>query len=249
MLAQQGLKSRLDPERSSLLVELEPGRTGRLSLPSLHQEALGDARGAAAFAESLVGSLSGLKAPGELPELSAVRGRIFPALRACGFPQMAGEILFAPGPAGLLWAFALDHPGFVTFLPAQAAQRWGVSVEQLLALALENLGSVPAPPTRFRAVQGRLSQTDGAWDVLAFDEGDGYDAARLASPRHRAQLDELHPGPWVVALPTTSYALLARDGDAAARELLQSAARAESGEGACTATAGTPAGGVGGTPR
>ncbi|HEY3450271.1 MAG TPA: tetratricopeptide repeat protein [Myxococcales bacterium] len=228
-LAERGLKSRLDPDRAALLVELQPGRVGRLSLPSLHQAALADVRGAAAFTESLVGSLSRLQAPSELPDFSSVRERIFPALRAAEFPKKAGDVLTAPGPAGLLWAFALDHPGFVTFLPSRAAESWGVSTDTLLRLAMENLDRSPIAPTRYRAEEGRLSETDKAWDVLAFDEGDGYDGSRLLSPKHRALLDSLHPGPWIVALPTSGYALLAREGDSASRQLLQTAASTESG--------------------
>ncbi|MGC4122802.1 MAG: hypothetical protein QM765_51165 [Myxococcales bacterium] len=227
-LAERGLKSKLDPDRASLLVELQPGRVGRLSLPSLHQEALADPRGVAAFIEATVGSLSRLQAPSDLPDFASVRERVVPALRSAAFPKKAGEVLTMPGPAGLLWAFALDHPGYVTFLPAKAAQSWGVTTDDLLSLAMANLDRKPVAPSRYLARNGRLSETDKAWDVLAFDEGDGYDAARLLAPKHRALLDALHPGPWIVALPTTGYALLAREGEKASRGLLEAAARTES---------------------
>lgn len=228
-LAERGLKSKLDTDRASLLVELQPGRVGRLSLPSLHQAALADPRGAAAFVEATVGSLSRLQAPPELPELASVRERIFPALRTAEFPKKAGDVLSMPGPAGLLWAFALDHPGFVTFLPARAAAAWSVGTDELFRLAMENLERAPVAPTRYRSKDGRLSETDRDWDVLAFDAGDGYDAARLLAPKHRALVDALHPGPWTVALPTTGYVLLAREGEKAVRELLEAAARSEGG--------------------
>ena len=70
--------------------------------------------------------------------------------------------------------------------------------------------------------------------MLAFEAGDGYDASRMLAPRHRALLDAIHPGPWTVALPTVSYALLAREGDAGATALLREAcAESRQADGLC----------------
>ncbi|MBI5544603.1 MAG: tetratricopeptide repeat protein [Deltaproteobacteria bacterium] len=228
-LIERGIKTRLDPQRGLLLVELQPGRLGRLSLESLRESARADPRGQGAFAESLVDSLTRLAPPAALPPLEEVRARVFPALRPASFPEKAGPVLSAPGPAGLLWVYALDHPGFVTFLPPEAPGRWGLTLDEIARLALDNLDRHPLAPSRYRAVEGRLSESEHGWDVLAFDEGDGYDAARLLAPRHRGLLDSLHPGPWTVVLPTSGYALLAREDDLSATAVIRSAAQAEGG--------------------
>jgi tetratricopeptide (TPR) repeat protein len=222
-LAERGIKSRLDPARQALLVELGPGRIGRLSLASLRQAAAADLRGEAGFSEALVGSLSRLEAPDAVPRLEEVRARLLPALRPARFKEKAGPVLSAPGPADLLWVWALDHAGFVTFLHENAAASWGIPLEEIRQIAFDNLDRSPLTPTRYRVVEGRLMESSEAWEVVGFDAGDGCDASRLLAPRHRMQLDALYPGPWVVALPTISYALLAREGDEQAIALLRAA--------------------------
>ncbi|MGI5863792.1 MAG: tetratricopeptide repeat protein [Myxococcales bacterium] len=224
-LTERGLKSRADAEASLIVVELAPRREVRLSLTELWEKALGERRGHAWFIEDLVGRLSRLKAPERVPPLEQVRERIFPVLRPKSFLERSGPALQSEAPAGLLWLFALDHPDFVSYLPPECSQQWGLKVPEIAEIAMANLGRAPVPPTRYRVGPRSLEPVAAdseRWDLLAFEAGDGYDTSRLLSPAHQALLDQIDRIPWVAAMPESACALLARLHDKSALEVLKS---------------------------
>lgn len=227
-LQAHGLAAALDPSSGAASIALPGGQRARLSLAGLRAAALSDPRGPAAHLEELARALARIEPPGRAPELAQVRSRLFPVLRPASFLAASGPALGCEAPAGLRWLFALDDPEFVAYLPPAAAGRWGLSPEDLLALALENLERSPAAPSRYRAAHGGLSPApQGPWDLLAFDAGDGYDASRLLSPAHQALLASAGPKAFAAAIPTRSWALLAPLDRAEAVALLRAVAQAQ----------------------
>ncbi len=227
-LAERGLKSAIDPAAGMLVIELTADRQGRMALAGLWDACKADARGRAAYIEGFVGSLARMQAPERVPPLEKVRERVFPVLRTERFLERSGPALRAPASAGLLWLYALDHPDFVSYLPPECASAWGISPEELARIALANLERAVRPPARYRIRPTGLEPAPtGRWHLVAFDAGDGYDASRLCSPAHLKLLEAIDPGGWVAALPTVSYALLAREQDRDAIAFLRVLAQQE----------------------
>jgi len=246
-LGERGLKHRVAPRASAAVVHLAPGRTVRLSLGALFSACRAEPRGKAWFVEDLVGRLSRLSAPERVPALSEVRERILPVLRPPSFLTRTGPVAQCEASGGLLWLFAIDHPDFVSYLPPEAPGNWGLDADELTALAFENLGRAPLAPTRYRLGRKGFEPLDPdspRWDLLAFEAGDGYDASRLLSPRHQELLARAGAGPWIVAIPSTHHALLARAGDGQADAVLAALARSEAQEedGLCAELFGLEAG-------
>ncbi|HCF60142.1 MAG TPA: hypothetical protein DFS52_19370 [Myxococcales bacterium] len=104
---------------------------------------------------------------------------------------------------------------------------------------MTNLERNPVPPNRYRiGPRGLEPAAAGSerWDLLAFEAGDGYDTSRLLSPAHQALLDHVDRIPWVVAMPASACALLARLHDDSTLEVLKGIAKgAAQSEGAPTA--------------
>jgi tetratricopeptide (TPR) repeat protein len=237
--AERGLSARADAAATTMVVRLAPGHDVRLSLDGLRSSSKTEKRGQAWFIEDLVGRLAKLHAPERTPALEEVRERLFPVLRPPCFLKRSGPALQLKAPAGLLWLFAIDHPDFVSYVPPEAATRWGLPLDELLRIALGNLERKPIEPARYRIGPAGLQPVGpeaGAWDLLAFDSGDGYDASRLLSPAHLQLLARVDPGPWVVAIPVGAYAVLARASDAPKRAVLKALAESESSgpEGLCS---------------
>jgi tetratricopeptide (TPR) repeat protein len=227
-LGARGLAARVDAGSGTASIALGEGRAVRLSLAGLRAVAQSDPGGAAKHLENLAKAVARLEPPGRTPELARVRARIFPVLRPPSFLGASGPALGCGAPAGLRWLFALDDPELVAYLPPEAARRWGVEPEAILALALENLERAPVAPSKYRAARGGLTLArEGAWDLLAFDAGDGYDASRLLSPVHRALLPGDGSKVFAAAIPTRGCALLAPLERPEAVALLGAVARAQ----------------------
>jgi tetratricopeptide (TPR) repeat protein len=227
-LGARGLAARVDAGSGIASIALGEGQVARLSLAGLRAAAQSDPRGAARHLEDLAKAVARLEPPGRTPGLARVRARIFPVLRPTSFLGASGPALGCGAPAGLRWLFALDDPELVAYLSPDAARRWGVEPEAILALALENLERAPVAPSRYRAARGGLTLApEGAWDLLAFDAGDGYDASRLLSPVHRALLPGEGSKIFAVAIPTRGCALLAPFERPEAVALLRAVARAQ----------------------
>ena len=228
-LEARGLKSVADADRGILVVRFSKGRDGRLSLGSLFDAYASGTRGLEETVTTLADGLLLMKDPRRIPELDSVREQIFPVVRTPEFLVQSGPTLCAEGPAGLLVCFAIDYPDFVSYLPAEATEKWSVTPADMEKLAMANLARRLSAPARYRVVDGGLKESaDQRWDLLAFEAGDGYDAARLLSPEHRALLESLAGGMLVAAIPTRAYALVARGSDAATLRFLGELARAES---------------------
>jgi hypothetical protein len=147
--------------------------------------------------------------PAEEAPFEAIQDRIVPVLRPV---QRAACALRCELAFGLVWQFGIEHTEFIRFLQPECLTRWGVSEQRLLEQALANLDHAPQPLRLYRLGRGGLVPLPpGAqdWDLVAWESGDGLDASRPLAPAHRAQLWALHPGPWAVAFPASSFALLA----------------------------------------
>lgn len=229
-LAARGLQSRTDPSHSVLVVKIGGGRDARLSLSSLYENYAAGDRSLDETIEAIVGGILQMKEPGKLPLFEEVRDRIFPVIRPAKFLTQSGPTLSTEAPGGLLLIFVIDYPDFVSYLPPDAVEKWGKSLEEIATLAFANLEREPHEPTRYAVGPQGLEEVSGdAWDLLAFDSGDGYDGARLYSKVHREKLAELSPGPWIVAMPSRAYSLIARKDDQRAIGYIKALVKDEAG--------------------
>ncbi|MFN7132887.1 MAG: DUF1444 family protein, partial [Myxococcales bacterium] len=216
-LTDQGLENRVDGGQRVLVVRFASGREARLSVGSLYDGYSAGDRGLDDAVGAIVRGLQQMRDPSRLPELAEVRERVFPVLRPKSFLAQSGPTLSTDAPGGLLLLYVVDYPDFVGYLPPETAEAWQLSMDELAQLAFANLDREPLAPTLYRVAGGGLEETRGdRWDLLAFDAGDGYDASRLLSKPHREAVRALSEGPWVVAMPTRAYALLARASDSRA---------------------------------
>lgn len=115
----------------------------------------------------------------------AAQPKLRPHLKA-RMPYISGE----PTSIGIDWLpelnlvlyLAIDWEHMIEHVTQLHLQRWGVTIEDVLAVALTNLYYVPV------AAPVPLPAPDGTLGALVFNSNDGYDATRLILPEFRKSL-------------------------------------------------------------
>ncbi|MET0401029.1 MAG: tetratricopeptide repeat protein [Cystobacter sp.] len=195
---------------SHLLVKFASGGgVGRVDVDSLHAAYREGAQPLAEHVAELVPRLRGLSAPAA--GAGGLEPRVRPVLRSARFAEKAVGALHRPAGTGLEVFYVLEDESFVRYLPEASLAPAGLSAAQVDALAWRHLEAAPAPVVR----------ADGGTGVWAVAGGDGLDGARLLTQAQRRRLSsDVGEGPWCVQLGSREFALVCRESDAAAREVL-----------------------------
>jgi uncharacterized protein YtpQ (UPF0354 family) len=114
---------------------------------------------------------------------------------------------------GLAVTYVLDSDRTVAYLPGDVPGRWGKTVDDLHALAIENL------VRRSDAIHAHAAQSpDGSVELVIFQTLDGFDATRLLLPTLHQKLRDMLGSPFAAAIPNRDIMLCFRnDADTFAR--------------------------------
>jgi uncharacterized protein YtpQ (UPF0354 family) len=98
-------------------------------------------------------------------------------------------------PGRLAVVYAVDADDAFTLVRPEDVERWGTSVPELHALALDNLLA------QTNDEEPLLCEPAGGRQLCGWASGDGYDAARMLVPELREQIVEELGGPAAYAVP------------------------------------------------
>jgi len=115
------------------------------------------------------------------------------------------NVLRRPLVQGVAVVVVLDMPTAYAYVGEEPPTRWGVSREELFARAIDNLA---------RRTRGEMrSSGDGVERVLFVGELDGYDAARILTPRLRKAAAGLLGDPFRASIPNRDFLVMWARGD------------------------------------
>jgi uncharacterized protein YtpQ (UPF0354 family) len=123
--------------------------------------------------------------PGLMPLLQAQFD-----LRGYGFEPAA-----TPMPGNLSLVYVVDAEDSYTVVRPEDVERWGTTVEELEAQALNNLLRQTNEEAEL------LCEPSGELELCGWSTSDGYDATRMAAPGLRRQIVRSYGGPAVYAVP------------------------------------------------
>jgi uncharacterized protein YtpQ (UPF0354 family) len=139
--------------------------------------------------ERLTSGLGGLS-------LDDVRSDLMPLLKAPFELRTYGfEPAQTPFPGRLAVVYAVDRPDDFTLVRPDDVERWGTTVEELHAVAEDNL------LRRTNRDEPLLCEPSGEQELCGWASGDGYDATRMIVPQLRRQIERELGGPAVYAVP------------------------------------------------
>ena len=158
-----------------------------------------------------------LRAAEGTPDQSAgfddVKERILPmVVGANGNEESAKEfraagVISQPLVEGLNVAYAIDNDRTIAYIPRGRFESWGIALEELHELAIENLLA------RSESIEIKAAPPDeqGRVHLLIFQTLDGYDASRILLPTLHEQLREHLGSPFAAAIPNRDIMLCFRD--------------------------------------
>jgi uncharacterized protein YtpQ (UPF0354 family) len=100
----------------------------------------------------------------------------------------------------------LDSEDRMTFIPSVEAERWGVTPQRVLRLAI---AALEADATL--SLEELRDEASGAVVGFRLADGDGYDSGRLLCPAVQRKLSKLLGGSLTVAMPTAGLVLVVLD--------------------------------------
>lgn len=136
------------------------------------------------------------------PDFAAVRDRIMPML----YPEEVWAERFpnfisAPWVAGLVILYVVDESQAYWYIRQDLLDTWGLSLEGLNAVALENLDRYfDAQPMDFS-----LAGDEGGPRLLIPARPDAYNSARLLSEKFHARLREVMGAEFAVGVPSRDF--------------------------------------------
>lgn len=101
---------------------------------------------------------------------------------------------------GLVLGFVLDRPEAYAYVLAKDVEGWGVTLDQVNAVALGNLDGI--------STEVPIEVSSGADPFVAVAVNDGYDAVRLLSPTFRASVAKQLGSPFHAAIPNRDFLIM-----------------------------------------
>ncbi len=196
---------RARPEGEWLIRLTDPhGRpVGTLGLENLYRTCLLNAESAGALIREHLDQALDSGTNAEVGEYAEAAGRLMPALKSEEWVRTVegGEgVIRVPFAPGLLLCFALDEPAYLAYVTEEMLQRWGVPLERVQEVALDNLAR------KSDALQMVLLQDQQDRPcALIVNMRDGYDATRLALPGVREAFAEELGDSYLVGVPNRDF--------------------------------------------
>jgi uncharacterized protein YtpQ (UPF0354 family) len=117
-------------------------------------------------------------------------------------------IVTQPLVAGLRVGYAVDSERTISYVSQPALERWGLSLDEIHEMALENL------VTRSDAINAHAAQDENnEIYLILFQTLDGYDASRLLLPTLHERLREHLGSPFAAGVPNRDILLCFRNDD------------------------------------
>lgn len=107
---------------------------------------------------------------------------------------------------GLRVGYVIDGDRTISYVPRKLLRRWGLDLDELDALAMDNLQN------RSEQMSGHAAHDDeGDVSLILFQRFDGFDASRLLLPGLQRRLREVLGNPYVAAVPNRDILLCFRE--------------------------------------
>ena len=147
--------------------------------------------------------------PREEETFDEMKQRILPMLLSeTSLDPDVSMIVSQPLVAGLRVAYAVDADRTISYVSQPALERWQLSLDDMHALALENL------TTRSDAINAHAAQDEsGQIYLILFQTLDGYDASRVLLPTLHDRLREHLGSPFAAGVPNRDILLCFRNDD------------------------------------
>lgn len=123
-------------------------------------------------------------------------------LKAWGMNQAVYRLWTPP----LIITYVVDEGGFVEFIMQDWLERWGIGVEELHTVAMQNLVKQKGD----FMLQGIGASEEEFW-AIAVAEGDSYDATRLLLPDFHQRLAPYLGQRFLVAVPNRDFLIAFRE--------------------------------------
>ena len=144
--------------------------------------------------------------PDQTAGFEEVKDRIMPMVLSDSATDKEGAMVSQALLQGLRVVYALDNDRTIAYIPQQAFDSWGVSLEQLHQTALDNLVD------RSREIGGQAAQDeDGTINLVILQTLDGYDASRLLLPSLHDRLKRFLGSPFAAGIPNRDILLCFRN--------------------------------------
>jgi hypothetical protein len=138
---------------------------------------------------------------------SQVRAKVLPVLlNGETEGRRIGHLCHQPLVSGLDIGYVIDGDRTLSYIPAEAPGRWGLDVDELHDIALENLIERSGQLAAHAA-----EDEDGEVSLILFQMLDGFDASRILLPSLHGRLRGHLGSPFVAAVPNRDILLCFRD--------------------------------------
>lgn len=145
--------------------------------------------------------------PDRFASLDEIRDKLMPLVVGSEVKELqASKIAYQPLVEGLAVTYVLDGDRTIAYVPQVVLEGWGIDIEELHDLAIENLVQ------RSQAIQAHAAQDEnGDVNLILFQTLDGYDATRMLLPSLNEKLREHLGSPFAAAIPNRDILLCFRN--------------------------------------
>ena len=144
--------------------------------------------------------------PDQTAGFEAVKARVMPMVLSETATDKDGAMVSQTLLPGVRVVYALDNDRTIAYIPQQAFDNWGITVDELHATAMENLIE------RSREIGGQAAQDEnGAVNLVILQTLDGYDASRILLPGLHERLKRFLGTPFAAGIPNRDILLCFRD--------------------------------------
>lgn len=158
-----------------------------------------------------------LRASEGTPDIDGTFDELRPRLLPLVVPESADPhplSLSQPLVPGLSITYGIDNDRTISHVTRKRLERWGITIEDLHDVAIENLVQ------RSQALTAHAVQDDDdAVELILFQTLDGYDASRVLLPDLHEKLREHLGSPFVAAVPNRDILLCFRNDDPTVKKL------------------------------
>jgi uncharacterized protein YtpQ (UPF0354 family) len=144
-----------------------------------------------------------------MSDFDEIRQRVMPVVVSQSNAETSVKSMISqPLVPGLRVAYAIDDKRTITYIPPTLFERWNVPIDDLHAIALENLVG------RSEAIQANAAQDEsGRINLILFQTLDGFDATRILLPTLHDRLREHLGSPFGAGIPNRDILLCFRNDD------------------------------------